>query len=88
MKGGFVAAALAALASGVSAAHHRHAHEHLFKKGLNGTAEMCTPGCTTIWKTITGEPTRMYTLRKDIGRIGRALPSTCITHLREDAQHH
>lgn len=60
MKGEFVAAALAALASGVSAAHHRHAHEHLFKKGLNDTAAVCTPGCTTIWKTMTGEPTRMW----------------------------
>ncbi|KIE01845.1 beta-glucosidase, partial [Metarhizium majus ARSEF 297] len=57
MKGEFVAAALAALASGVSAAHHRHAHEHLFRKGLNDTAAVCTPGCTTIWKTMTGEPT-------------------------------
>lgn len=57
MKGGLVAAALAALASGVTAAHHRHAHEALFKKGLNETNETCTPVCTTIWKTITGEPT-------------------------------
>lgn len=59
MKGGFAAAAVAALAFGVEASHHRHAHEHLFKKGMNETGEMCTPGCTTIWKTITGEPTRM-----------------------------
>lgn len=58
MKGGFAAVALAALASGVSAAHHRHAHEHLFKKGLSESDSVCTPGCTTIWKTITGEPTR------------------------------
>ncbi|OAA45524.1 exo-beta-1,3-glucanase [Metarhizium rileyi] len=57
MKRDFVAAALAALASGVSAMHQRHAHEQLFKKGLNETAEVCVPGCTTIWKTITGEPT-------------------------------
>ncbi|KAJ6445655.1 glycoside hydrolase family 17 [Purpureocillium lavendulum] len=56
-KGVFAAAALAAMAGGVSAAHHRHAHEALFAKRGNDTAEVCVPGCTTIWKTITGEPT-------------------------------
>ncbi|KAK2592317.1 hypothetical protein QQS21_009975 [Conoideocrella luteorostrata] len=64
MKGGFAAVALAALASGVTAAHHRHAHEALFKKSLNQTNEICTPGCTTIWKTITGEPTLIHHVTK------------------------
>lgn len=59
MKGGLAAAALAAMASGVAAAHHRHAHEALFKKSLNGTNEVCTPLCTTVWTTFYGEPTRM-----------------------------
>lgn len=58
MKGVFAAAALAAMAGSVSAAHHRHAHEALFAKRGNDTADVCVPGCTTIWKTITGEPTR------------------------------
>ncbi|OAQ91610.1 glycoside hydrolase family 17 [Purpureocillium lilacinum] len=57
MKGVFAAAALAAMAGSVSAAHHRHAHEALFAKRGNDTADVCVPGCTTIWKTITGEPT-------------------------------
>ncbi|UNI15128.1 hypothetical protein JDV02_001694 [Purpureocillium takamizusanense] len=58
MKGVFAAAALAAMAGSVSAGgHHRHAHEALFAKRANDTAEVCVPGCTTIWKTITGEPT-------------------------------
>ncbi|KHN94168.1 exo-beta-1,3-glucanase [Metarhizium album ARSEF 1941] len=57
MKGAFVAAAMAALASSASAGHHRHAHEHLFRKAQNDTSAVCVPGCTTIWKTITGEPT-------------------------------
>ncbi|QPH00443.1 hypothetical protein C2857_004043 [Epichloe festucae Fl1] len=57
MKGGLVSAALAAMASGVAAAHHRHAHEALFKKSLNGTNEICTPVCTTVWTTFYGEPT-------------------------------
>ncbi|GAB0138352.1 hypothetical protein EsDP_00006587 [Epichloe bromicola] len=57
MKGGLVAAALTAMASGAAAAHHRHAHEALFKKSLNGTNEICTPVCTTVWTTFYGEPT-------------------------------
>ncbi|EFY97242.1 exo-beta-1,3-glucanase (glycoside hydrolases family 17) [Metarhizium robertsii] len=75
MKGEFVAAALAALASGVSAAHHRHAHEHLFKKGLNDTAAVCTPGCTTIWKTMTGEPTLVAPSTKTQTQILTVTPS-------------
>lgn len=59
MKGGLVAAALASLASGAAAAHHRHAHDALFKKSNNGTAEICTPECTTVWSTFLGPPTRM-----------------------------
>ena len=59
MKGGFVAATIAALAASVSAGHHRHAHEQLFKRGSNSNGtDVCIPGCTTIYKTITGEPTR------------------------------
>lgn len=50
---GFAAAALAAMATGATAINHRHAHQ-LFKRG---EAEMCTPGCTTIYTTVTGEPT-------------------------------
>lgn len=66
MKGIFSAAALAALAGAANAHNHRHAHD-LFaahKRNL-ATGEVCVPGCTTIWSTITGEPTR--TLRP--GRI-------------------
>ncbi|RKU40242.1 hypothetical protein DL546_001412 [Coniochaeta pulveracea] len=57
MKATFVAAATAAvLSGGVSAghAHARHAHD-LFKVRRNDTA-VCTPGCTTIYTTITGSP--------------------------------
>lgn len=60
MKATLAAAAVAALVGGVSAGSmHRHAHE-LFhaKKGMNDS-EICTPGCTTYWTTITGSPTRM-----------------------------
>ncbi|KAL6402926.1 putative beta-glucosidase btgE [Ilyonectria robusta] len=55
MKGTVAAAAVAVLASGAQAAypHHRRAHD-LFKRG----EESCVPGCTTIWTTIYGEPTR------------------------------
>ncbi|KAM0281931.1 hypothetical protein ACHAQH_003277 [Verticillium albo-atrum] len=53
MKGSLIIAAAAA--AGVSASNaHRHAHG-LFKR-TNGT-EVCLPGCTTIYKTIYGEPT-------------------------------
>lgn len=50
MKGGLIAA-VAAMAGGATAnIHHRHAHD-LFanKRG----ADLCT----TVWSTITGEPT-------------------------------
>ncbi|AEO54157.1 glycoside hydrolase family 17 protein [Thermothelomyces thermophilus ATCC 42464] len=60
MKAAVMAAAAAVLANGVSAARvhgHRHAHA-LFKRG--DTGEVCTPGCTTIYSTITGEPTRYH----------------------------
>ena len=53
MKGGYVAA-VAAMAGGASAHAHRRAHESFFaKRG----AEVCVPSCTTIYSTITGEPT-------------------------------
>ncbi|KAL9946077.1 hypothetical protein D7B24_000164 [Verticillium nonalfalfae] len=56
MKGSLILAAAAA--AGVSASSaHRHAHG-LFKRTNNGT-EVCLPGCTTIYKTIYGEPTLM-----------------------------
>ncbi|RBQ72387.1 hypothetical protein VDGD_21448 [Verticillium dahliae] len=58
MKGSLILAAAAA--AGVSASNaHRHAHG-LFKRTNNAT-EICLPGCTTIYKTIYGEPTRTYT---------------------------
>ncbi|KAL7936887.1 glycoside hydrolase [Trichoderma chlorosporum] len=57
MKGAFAAAAVAALTGAASASHgHRHAHE-LFAAKRAATGEVCVPGCTTIWSTITGEPT-------------------------------
>jgi hypothetical protein len=64
MKGAIVAAAAAMLAGGVSAARahgHRHAHALFEKKGVEAADEVCTPGCTTIYSTITGEMTRMCT---------------------------
>ncbi|KAH0498343.1 hypothetical protein TgHK011_005599 [Trichoderma gracile] len=57
MKGTFAAAAVAALTGAASASHaHRHAHE-LFAAKRFQTGEVCVPGCTTVWSTITGEPT-------------------------------
>ena len=55
MKGGYAAAALAAMASGANAINHRHAHE-LFANKRGDLAQTC--GCTTIYTTVTGEPTR------------------------------
>jgi hypothetical protein len=60
MKVAAVATAAAALVGGVSAhRNHRNAHQALFEKRGYAEGETCIPGCTTIWKTITGEPTRM-----------------------------
>lgn len=66
MKATFFAAT-AAMAGAASAANHRHAHQMFAKRGNvastgfpvapTGTGEVCLPGCTTIWKTITGEAT-------------------------------
>nr|ATP16180.1 exo-beta-1,3-glucanase [Chaetomium globosum] len=59
MKATVVAAAAAILAGGASAgrAHgHRHAHA-LFEKRGEAADEVCTPGCSTIYSTITGEIT-------------------------------
>ncbi len=59
MKASVVAAAAALLAGGVSAGRshgHRHAHAMFEKKGVEA-ADVCTPGCTTIYSTITGEMT-------------------------------
>ncbi len=58
MKAAVVAAAAAMLAGGVSAGRshgHRQAHAMFEKRGLE--ADVCTPGCTTIYSTITGEMT-------------------------------
>ena len=57
MKGGIAAAALAAMASGANAINHLHAHE-LFKKSYE--VQQCSQKCTTIYTTITGEATRMF----------------------------
>ena len=66
MKATFFAAA-AAMAGAASAANHRHAHQMFAKRGHAAstgfpfpvpTGEVCRPGCTTIYKTITGEATR------------------------------
>lgn len=53
--------AAAALTGGATArfSNHRHLHD-LLKRGYEG--EVCTPGCTTIYSTIYGEPTRMGSL--------------------------
>lgn len=60
MKGSVVSAvALAGVASAASHGQaHRRAHD-LFARHDNGTygEESCVPKCTTIYKTITGEPT-------------------------------
>jgi exo-beta-1,3-glucanase (GH17 family) len=55
MKGGIAAAAMAAMATGANAINHRHAHE-LFAAKRGAEVEK-TCGCTTIYTTITGEPT-------------------------------
>jgi len=55
MKGSV--AAVAALASGVSAGAHRHAHDLFRKRGYE--AEMESPACSVIYETITGSMQRM-----------------------------
>lgn len=57
MKAAAVATAAAALVGGASAHRNAHRHAHLFEKKAYATGETCVPGCTTIWKTIYGEPT-------------------------------
>jgi exo-beta-1,3-glucanase (GH17 family) len=56
MKGGYLAA-VAAAAGGASAHVHRRSHESLFARRGAAHGEVCVPECTTIWTTITGEPT-------------------------------
>ena len=62
MKGATVVTAAAVLASGVAAhENHRRAHRSLFdKRSRPDVEEICVPTCTTIYSTITGEPTRTY----------------------------
>lgn len=78
MQGSFVAA-VAAMAGVASAHNHRHAHD-LFKKnglaatGLAATGEVCVPTCTTIWKTITGEATRMLKPYREESRMNTGSP--------------
>lgn len=57
MKGSIILAAAAA--AGASAAAHRgHAQAHaVFKRYAD--ADVCVPGCKTIYTTVYGEPTRM-----------------------------
>lgn len=59
MKGSVAAvAAIAGVASAAHGHHHRRAHQ-LFARGTGSYAEeSCVPRCTTIWETVTGEPTR------------------------------
>ncbi|KAM3548472.1 hypothetical protein MY1884_009166 [Beauveria asiatica] len=54
------------MAGAGSAVNHRHAHDMFAERGhaastgfpvANSTCEMCIPGCTTTWKTVTGEAT-------------------------------
>ena len=65
MKGTIVAAA-AILAGGASAhrLNHRHLHQPLFEKRVHNDTEICVPGCTTIWTTITGPAGRMLTSKE------------------------
>lgn len=62
MKSAIVAAAAVVLADGVYGGHvnHRHAHDLFKKRSYPVEGETCVPGCTTIYSTITGEPTRMW----------------------------
>ncbi|KAM3513977.1 hypothetical protein MY11210_002409 [Beauveria gryllotalpidicola] len=58
-------AAMAGAASAAAAANHRHAQHMFAKRGhaastgfpIAATGEVCLPGCTTIWKTMTGAAT-------------------------------
>jgi hypothetical protein len=61
MKGSLIIAAAAA--AGASAAAHRHAQAHaVFKRYAE--ADVCVPGCKTIYTTYYGEATRTYTHRR------------------------
>ncbi|KAK4250834.1 glycoside hydrolase [Corynascus novoguineensis] len=61
MKAAVMAAAAAVLAGGVSANRvHGHRHAHALFQKRDAANDVCTPGCTTIYTTITGEPTRTY----------------------------
>ncbi|KAK3310378.1 exo-beta-1,3-glucanase [Chaetomium strumarium] len=56
MKATVLATAAAMVGVSAAASHgHRHLHRGLFEK--KDTEAVCTPGCTTIYSTITGEPT-------------------------------
>ncbi|KAK4128218.1 glycoside hydrolase family 17 protein [Parathielavia appendiculata] len=79
MKAAVLAAAAAMVAGGVSAGRshgHRHAHALFEKKGLNGTDEVCKPGCTTIYSTITGEMTIVPPAPKTTSTSVAPVPTT------------
>jgi hypothetical protein len=68
MKATVLATAAAMVGVSAAASHgHRHLHRALFEK--KDTEAVCTPGCTTIYSTITGEPTRMCDPTAE-GRVG------------------
>lgn len=70
MKATVLAAAAAVLAGGASAASrhgHRHAHA-LFEKKSDGAGKECVESCTTIYSTVTGEPTRRFCRQPSLER--------------------
>ncbi|KAH8878854.1 glycoside hydrolase [Thozetella sp. PMI_491] len=78
MKATLVAVA-AVLAGTASASHHRHEHKNLFARGAfekkGNDSEVCVPGCTTIYTTITGEG-GLYTPPATIKPTPTPSPST------------
>ncbi|KAL2154175.1 hypothetical protein VTH82DRAFT_2851 [Thermothelomyces myriococcoides] len=56
-KAAVMAAAAAVLANGATARVHGHRHAHALFQKRSDAGDVCTPSCTTIYSTITGEPT-------------------------------
>ncbi len=56
MKGAFAAAVVAAAVGGAHA-NYRHHQAHALFHAKRDEAQICTPGCTTIYTTMTGAPT-------------------------------